>query len=131
MNCSVCPEKIVSKYKCPKCRIPYCSLACWKNHKAEDCVPEVKPPAVVNDKQSNLYYFPTEDTVPLEKLQLLEQNQELKNILCNRHLRDMLVAIDKSVNPAAAMQQAMLEPIFVEFTDECLKIVEPAEESSQ
>lgn len=43
----------------------------------------------------------------------------------------MLVAIDKSVNPAAAMQQAMLEPIFVEFTDECLKIVEPAEESSQ
>jgi hypothetical protein len=56
-----------------------------------------------------------------------EHNQELKNLLCNRHLRDMLLAIDKSTNPSTAMQQAMLEPIFVEFADECLKVVEPGE----
>lgn len=57
-----------------------------------------------------------------------EENQELKNILCNHHLREMLVAIDKSTNPAATMQQAMLEPIFVEFADECLKVVETSED---
>lgn len=63
-----------------------------------------------------IYFFP-------------EQNQELKNILCNRHLRDMLSAIDSSSNPAAAMQHAMLEPIFVEFADECLKVIEPVKDS--
>lgn len=37
----------------------------------------------------------------------------------------MLTAIDKSQNATEAMKAAMLEPIFVEFADECLKIVEP------
>lgn len=41
----------------------------------------------------------------------------------------MLSAIDSSSNPAAAMQHAMLEPIFVEFADECLKVIEPVKDS--
>jgi len=130
MNCSICKENKESKYKCPKCRIPYCSVACWKTHKAEDCVRLAQPQPEVSKEQTNLYNFPTEDTVPLEKLQLLEHNQELKNILCNKHLRALLLAIDQSSNPSDAMQQAMLEPIFVEFADECLKVIEPAEKLS-
>jgi hypothetical protein len=31
----VCPEGDDGKYKCPQCRIPYCSLACFKKHKAD------------------------------------------------------------------------------------------------
>lgn len=73
--------------------------------------------------------FPGCFLVCLQNLFFPEQNQELKNILCNRHLRDMLSAIDSSSNPAAAMQHAMLEPIFVEFADECLKVIEPLKDS--
>jgi hypothetical protein len=50
-----------------------CSVACWKTHKAEDCTPislvESKPE--ITSEQNHSYNFPTEDTVPLEKLQLL------------------------------------------------------------
>lgn len=42
----------------------------------------------------------------------------------------MLVAIDNAPNPGSAMQQAMLEPIFVEFADECLKVIEPVEKDN-
>jgi len=111
---------------------PILSIACWKEHKKSECTPVTANKKVEVDTEATLdtalYNYPTEDTVPLEKLRQLEHNQELKNILCNRHLRDMLIAIDKSANPAAAMRQAMLEPIFVEFADECLKVVEPASE---
>ena len=29
--CQVC-QREESKYACPKCSTPYCSLACYKNH---------------------------------------------------------------------------------------------------
>lgn len=76
-------------------------------------------------KKRTEYFFETEDTVPLEKLELLKGSKNLRKILENRHVRDMLTAIDKSQNATEAMKAAMLEPIFVEFADECLKIVEP------
>ncbi|KAF2762252.1 hypothetical protein EJ05DRAFT_202419 [Pseudovirgaria hyperparasitica] len=43
-NCGIC-EKEVSKYKCPTCAIPYCSLTCYKPHKAAhatDTIPELQ-----------------------------------------------------------------------------------------
>lgn len=56
---------------------------------------------------------------------ILGQSKELKEILKNPHLRVMLENIDKSDKPDEIMQKAMLEPLFVEFADECLKVVEP------
>ncbi|CAO2177687.1 unnamed protein product [Urochloa humidicola] len=35
-SCSVCKEAR-SKYKCPSCRTPYCSVICFKKHKEESC----------------------------------------------------------------------------------------------
>ncbi len=49
----------------------------------------------------------------------------VRSTLRNPHVRSILEAIDKSKNPSASLKLAMLEPIFVEFADECLKIVEP------
>ncbi|KAF8775427.1 hypothetical protein HU200_004850 [Digitaria exilis] len=34
-SCSVCKEA-PPKYKCPSCRTPYCSVTCFKKHKAEE-----------------------------------------------------------------------------------------------
>lgn len=62
---------------------------------------------------------------------LLPANSEsLKDLLRNKHLRDFVRAVDSSENAWKAMKFAMLEPLFVEFADECLKIVEPNAEES-
>ena len=36
--CLVCELKD-SKYKCKTCRLPYCSVACYKTHQASSCTP--------------------------------------------------------------------------------------------
>ncbi|XP_068651258.1 uncharacterized protein [Aristolochia californica] len=35
-QCEICKEA-QSKYKCPSCLVPYCSLACFKKHKEIPC----------------------------------------------------------------------------------------------
>ena len=56
-------------------------------------------------------------------------SQELHNMLHNRHLREMIREIDSSEDPGKLLGQAMQIPIFTELADECLRIVEPQDES--
>lgn len=133
MVCSLCKLN-GGKYKCPACYVLYCSVDCWKVHKKEcisihredngqeDCSGNLS-----KDRQ-NIYLFPTDDTVPYTKLQLLGECQEIKNLLNNPHLRHMLTSVNSTHNPAVAMQNAMLEPIFAELADACLAVVEPSDE---
>ncbi|XP_050205531.1 uncharacterized protein LOC126655395 isoform X2 [Mercurialis annua] len=39
-QCEVCKEA-QSKYKCPACLVPYCSLGCFKKHKETPCAKPV------------------------------------------------------------------------------------------
>ena len=67
----------------------------------------------------------------LEKSQMLSlfltsstgQSKELRDLLCNPHLRQLLHSIDSADSKDDAMKAAMQEPLFVEFSDRCLKIV--------
>lgn len=56
---------------------------------------------------------------------ILENSDRLRELLHNPYLREYLLQIDKSPNAWKAMKIAMLEPLFVEFANECLNIVEP------
>lgn len=81
---------------------------------------------IVEDKTpQNTIFFPTDDTVPIQKLEELRSSEELKKLLDNPHLRNLLKEIDVADNAWNAMKVAMMEPLFTEFADECLKIVEP------
>lgn len=60
-------------------------------------------------------------------MNISETNEEVTKLLTNTHLRNLLVTMDSSENAEEIMQKAMQEPIFVEFADVCLKVVEPAE----
>ncbi|XP_026278634.1 zinc finger HIT domain-containing protein 3 [Frankliniella occidentalis] len=132
MSCNICNDG-ASKYKCPSCRIPYCSIPCWKKHKNDGCGDEVVTittaaslnNAAIPDAQKPKYIFPTEDTVPPEKLQLLRDNMQLRNILSNPHVRTILSSLDNATNPSKHLHDAMQEPIFVEFVDECMKTLNP------
>ncbi|XP_075167080.1 zinc finger HIT domain-containing protein 3 [Haematobia irritans] len=135
MVCIVCQEE-TNKYKCPKCLGPYCSLKCYKGHKdSPECVDKVKEKDThesdnqdEEDEPTIHEPFKTEDTVPKEKLQMLGDSMHLKNLLYNPHLRNLLTEIDTAPSAWKAIRAAMQEPLFLEFADECLKIVEPATE---
>ena len=68
----------------------------------------------------------TEDLVDQDKLKLLDESPELKQILSNEHLRNLLKKINETSEKSIdfQMDQAMQEPLFTEFADVCLKIVQ-------
>ena len=138
--CGVCKVN-EKKYKCPACLLPYCSIECFKTHKAT-CLtlsnsPEdeegnlghrvsVEPDTSARDTEpEQAFLFPTPNTVPLDKLQPLAQSDKLKTLLTNKHLRDFLLFLDSTEEKAMLMRTAMREPLFVEFVDVCLETINP------
>ncbi|TTG47512.1 Zinc finger HIT domain-containing protein 3 [Bagarius yarrelli] len=138
--CVICSEKI-PKYRCPVCRIRYCSLGCFKKHKNDDTCQPVKDttlpapcPASCQNRAAEpftdddlLDEDSQSDRVPLHKLQLLGASKDLMNLLQNPHLRNLMLNVDSAENKAQAMKQAMQEPLFVELAEHCLQVIEPTE----
>ncbi|XP_028840398.1 zinc finger HIT domain-containing protein 3 [Denticeps clupeoides] len=137
--CAVCDQQ-APKYRCPACQVRYCSVGCCKKHK-EECKPQARPataaapegrqpcagaeePLAVHDL---LNEDDQTDAVPLPSLKQLGESEALRDLLLNPHLRRLLAAVDGAQNKAEAMKTAMQEPLFVEFADQCLKVVEPAD----
>ena len=107
-----------------------CSINCFKSHKEAQCEEEIKKnqkstPKFYEDKEAdNLMVYQTLDTLPVEKLKKLEESDELKELLKNPHLRNFLKEINSAIKPWNAMKLAMMEPLFLEFSDVCMKVLE-------
>ncbi|KAI8512889.1 Zinc finger HIT domain-containing protein 3 [Branchiostoma belcheri] len=143
VTCEVCSEQ-PPKYRCPRCEVRYCSLTCFKLHKDNTCGEREKlvqerrriqqsEAAAAEDAgavamemwDDGMDEGDEEDRVPLDRLQKLQDSEELRSLLCNPHLQRMIREVDSSDDPEVSMQRAMQEPIFVEFADQCLRVVEP------
>ncbi|KAM7537279.1 hypothetical protein Aperf_G00000060892 [Anoplocephala perfoliata] len=100
-----------------------CSLDCYKRHKSFCVKPSEEPHA--QEFRSFLLTWATivMTTFPLEFLK--GTSRRLQELLSNRHLRDYLLDLDSSPRPAVAIEKAMREPLFIEFADECLRLVNP------
>ncbi|XP_003414618.1 zinc finger HIT domain-containing protein 3 [Loxodonta africana] len=141
--CVVCLEK--PKYRCPACRVPYCSVTCFRKHK-EQCSPETHSvkkkrssslptktakPVENKDDESSIADFlnsdEEEDRVSLQNLKNLGDSASLRSLLLNPHLRQLMVSLDQGDDKATLMRAYMQEPLFVEFADCCLRIVEPSQ----
>lgn len=138
--CVICLEK--PKYRCPACRVPYCSVTCFQKHK-EQCNPETHPiknkrstaPVETTQSEENkdddssiadfLDSDEEEDRVSLQNLKNLGESAMLRSLLLNPHLRQLMINLDQGDNKAKLMRAYMQEPLFVEFADCCLRIVEP------
>ncbi|XP_041377232.1 zinc finger HIT domain-containing protein 3-like [Gigantopelta aegis] len=144
VQCEVC-RKEVSKYKCPKCVARYCSVGCYKSHKENNCSPlkiinnnlqkaavqlahsentEVKNKEDGEISDSEEEFADSEDKVSLEKLKSLGESEHMLGLLENPHLRTIMKSLHTSANPKQEMDMAMKEPIFAEFADECLTLVD-------
>ncbi|CAH8517254.1 unnamed protein product [Schistosoma mattheei] len=119
--CAICSIETY-KYKCPRCIAPYCSLACYQKHKQNECKPETCVPRVVHatvEREDEMV-----DYVPKKILEGLKYSDKIRDLLKNHHLRSLLRFLNDTNKPYSALENVMREPIFVEFSDECLKIVD-------
>ncbi|XP_005154389.2 zinc finger HIT domain-containing protein 3 [Melopsittacus undulatus] len=139
--CAVCGAAGAGKYRCPRCTAAYCSVPCCRTHR-ERCTPEPKreqeasaalppPPADGPWSVDDILSEDDErDRVPLQKLKLLGESEELRTLLLNPHLRQLLLTLDQAEDKSSLMKKYMQEPLFVEFADCCLGIVEPPEKEN-
>ncbi|NXI39234.1 ZNHI3 protein, partial [Galbula dea] len=143
--CGVCGAGGAAKYRCPRCAAAYCSVPCCRTHK-ERCTPE---PKREQERAAVGQVFPggpnaespwsvedilteddEQDRVPLQKLKLLGESEELRTLLLNPHLKQLLLTVDQAEDKSSLMKKYMQEPLFVEFADCCLRIVEPPEKEN-
>ncbi|XP_054250295.1 zinc finger HIT domain-containing protein 3 [Indicator indicator] len=146
--CGVCRVAGAAKYRCPRCAAAYCSVPCCRTHK-ERCAPEPKreqeraaaghgpcaaplfsPTGSLWSVEDILTEDDEQDRVPLQKLKLLGESEELQGLLLNPHLRQLLLTLDQAEDKSSFMKKYMQEPLFVEFADCCLRIVESPEKEN-
>ncbi|XP_074778682.1 zinc finger HIT domain-containing protein 3 isoform X1 [Athene noctua] len=141
--CGVCGAAGAAKYRCPRCAAAYCSVPCCRTHR-ERCTPEPKreraaagraPPGGQHaaspwSVEDILTEEEEQDRVPLQKLKRLGESEELRDLLLNPHLRQLLLTVDQAEDKSSLMKKYMQEPLFVEFADCCLRIVEPPEKEN-
>ena len=133
------------KYGCPAGFVPYCSLPCFWKHK-EQCKPatglvekKIRPALTAKTKKSVenedddddsvadfLNSDEEEDRVSLQNLKNLGESAALRSLLLKPHLRQLMVGLNQADDKAKLMRACMQEPLFVEFEDCCLSIVEPS-----
>ncbi|XP_027367115.1 zinc finger HIT domain-containing protein 3 [Abrus precatorius] len=128
-QCQVCNEA-QSKYKCPSCYLPYCSLLCFKKHKEVPCVkpqpseakttavPEslVEKPLVVDKAKAVLQKF---------QLEAIASSSEIRDALNDKALQEQIHHIDCSSNAENELDKAMAEEAFRLFTDKILSTINP------
>ncbi|XP_044134628.1 zinc finger HIT domain-containing protein 3 [Bufo gargarizans] len=128
--CCTCSAES-ARYRCPRCRLQYCSVGCCKKHK-ETCLPKEEKeahssssfPDVMSTRGDLLGENDESDAISLQKLLLLGKSEELKGLLLNTHLRQLLVTLDQTEGKGQELKTYMQEPLFVEFADRCLSLVE-------
>uniref|UniRef100_A0A6V7QS49 Zinc finger HIT domain-containing protein 3 n=1 Tax=Ananas comosus var. bracteatus TaxID=296719 RepID=A0A6V7QS49_ANACO len=155
-KCEVCKE-VESKYKCPTCLTPYCSVGCFKKHKEDLCqnslpAPEeerkVAHPAksleveersrLVSKEQLQSLEIPVDPSRPLEveepswvvnkeQLKSLAESSEIRDALKDDELRKLIIRIDSSKEPEKELEKAMLGQDFRQYTDKILNIINPQE----
>ncbi|CAH0474564.1 unnamed protein product [Peronospora belbahrii] len=126
--CAVC-ETTEAKYKCPTCRVPYCSLVCCKEHKKTPCepVPVPKKPQEPPTSSSAIVSEDMEaEKLTNEQMEVLQKSVEVKKMLKNSLITQTLIQIDTSQNKMKALEKALLDPIFAKFMYQALDEVVPA-----
>ncbi|KAF9986226.1 hypothetical protein BGZ75_002068 [Mortierella antarctica] len=137
--CGVCTT-VESKYKCPTCTLPYCSLACYKLHKETPCekpAPIPEPETIPVPPVQPVPDYLVEESVALlndDQLGRISKSTKVKELLENEGLRKLIKLIDSSENPEYALDKARNEnQRFMELSDEILTIVgrEPGESGTE
>lgn len=133
-TCQVC-SSAESKYKCPTCRLPYCSVACYRNHKAEPChapAPELAAPPPAEAAEGSAQparEFEEEDgdntawRLPRPQLIQLAESAPLRGMLQDHELQRVLLALDVAADAETELESAMANPLFKAFADQVQAVI--------
>ncbi|GMN50383.1 hypothetical protein TIFTF001_019534 [Ficus carica] len=150
-QCRVC-NQAVSKYKCPSCLSPYCSLICFKKHKEIPC----STPVASEQKQKSsknfaplhliingwifMYYRAVDpqsllqrplnvdepsEVVQRSQHQAIASSSEIRDVLKDEDLRKLIRAVDSSQDPENELDKAMELEEFRTLTDKILSTISP------
>ncbi|XP_031371726.1 zinc finger HIT domain-containing protein 3-like [Punica granatum] len=128
-QCQVCCQA-PSKYKCPSCYLPYCSLACFKRHKEIPCAkptPSVKKPMVDREEPKGrpLSVDDPSEVVLQEQLKSVAACSEIRNAVTNEDLQRLIRKIESSEDAESELDKAMEGDVFRIFTDKILSAINP------
>jgi hypothetical protein len=144
--CSVC-DVSDGRYKCPQCRLAYCSVGCCKTHKqscgqkqtdtetetavADSSSAKAHVSALIPPSTATIDVFDSNDLAIITDLQKkqLSDCKEIRDILKSKRLRDKISEIDCSGNTRrTALKNARSNPEFEEFLDLMLRTIKYKEE---
>ncbi|XP_038684662.1 zinc finger HIT domain-containing protein 3 isoform X5 [Tripterygium wilfordii] len=135
-QCLVCNEA-QSRYKCPSCLVPYCSLVCFKKHKETPCS---KPksaeeqPTSIEEKSTGASELLVERPVSVDEpgevlqksqLESIASSSEICNILKDKSLQKLICDINSSPNSEDELDKAMNVEAFRIFSEKILANIAP------
>ncbi|XP_057540026.1 uncharacterized protein LOC130818020 isoform X2 [Amaranthus tricolor] len=127
-QCKVCNEA-KSKYKCPTCLMPYCSLVCYKKHKETSHTAPVSgdkkptPPQVLAERP--LHIVKPCEVLEKAKLESIAASEEVRDALKNEDLQKLICSIDNAPKALEELEKAMGVEAFRILSDKVLSLVNP------
>jgi len=133
-------------YKCPSCRIKYCSVKCCKAHKESGtCEKTMAPPATPKIAESSRqtsgvgriyreHLHPTEDTVSRKCMIKLVRGDALKKMqtfLQSEKIRSYIKILDNSQDPEPEIEAMMKDIEFNEFSSFALDVISEPEDPTK
>jgi hypothetical protein len=129
-ECVVCRTE-TNKYKCPKCRKFYCSVACCKVHKESCEEGDTSQPAKDSDREDDEHQAATPtplsgvDVLTSKQIDKLKSDPYMKRILGSKRLQEHIRAIDSAEDRAGALQKRRkLNREFHDFVQKMMVTVE-------
>ncbi|XP_015883402.1 uncharacterized protein LOC107419172 isoform X2 [Ziziphus jujuba] len=128
-QCQVCNDA-VSKYKCPSCLAPYCSLTCFKKHKEIPCSkPLSSEPKLATGSESligrPLSVHKPSEVLQRSQLEAIATSSEIRNALKDENLQKLISKIDCSPDAENELDKAMDSESFRILTDKILSTISP------
>ncbi|XP_055832864.1 uncharacterized protein LOC129901640 [Solanum dulcamara] len=133
-KCEVCDEA-KSKYKCPSCFIPYCSLVCFRKHKEIPCgKPKPEPyaepaseeklaPAPALHVEKPIYVDEPSEALNQSQLESIASSTEIVEATRNKELQKLINNLDSSLDAENELDKAMEKEEFRILSEKILSII--------
>ncbi|KAK4272963.1 hypothetical protein QN277_021448 [Acacia crassicarpa] len=129
-QCQVCNDN-QSKYKCPSCYTPYCSLACFKKHKEIPCAKpsppsELKTTTIAESHvQKSIVVDDPSEVLQKSQLDAIASSGKIRSALKDKALQELICSINCSPDAENVLDKAMAEEPIRLFVEEILSVINP------
>ncbi|KAJ2852544.1 Zinc finger HIT domain-containing protein 3 [Coemansia brasiliensis] len=124
--CAVCNNS-APKYKCPTCKVEYCSAKCFKDHKSM-CIPPVQNTSQIPANSMSVSKESEEDDEEEEQhrlkevdLQKLAKSDRVQQMLAYPEMRALMETVCSNSNPVQVVHALRQRPDFEQLVQAMLE----------